>query len=212
MSILSDHRPHPWRAVKAVVTPSVGDAHHLDVHVAAQDGSIAEWLATAPITPSAPLLPPERTQVVVHREPTVEQAMARKLAEHAYAVHAPVDRLVRENDQRMARLARRVGHAERLVRSTARWLESQWATAIAVRRNARAQQLTAQLDGLLGVGDVTPETAARLVALRGRYVSAVDAPSERLPRLTPDVLADLDARFASGRTLGMRIPEAPVAS
>lgn len=204
MSIISDHKPHvPWRKVRAVVTPNSGDAHHLDVHVAAQDGSIAEWLATAPVTPAQPLLPMERTQVVVHREPTVEQVMARALAEHAYAVHAPVDVLVRENDARMARLARRVGHVERVVRGTARWLESQWATAVAVRRNARAQQLTAQLDSLLGIGDVTPETAARLVALRGRYVSAVDAPSERIPRLTPDLLARLD------RTLGLRTPSAP---
>lgn len=225
VSILTDHRPHPWRAVKAVVTKHGDtDGHHVDLHVA-DEPSITDWLesgdplaATAELAPVTPVDLPqslpylEAEHVTVHRELSAEEAFAESLATMQRETQALADTLTGENDTRMTlllsrfeRLDARVGS---MVSASARaWeaVEDRLRRLVVTRRRRRAiTPLVLELGALVQSGDVSEASAVALMGLRSRYLDAVDDESQRLPRLTPELLAELD------RTLGMRVSSAPV--
>lgn len=210
MTIL-DHKPHiPWRHVRAVITPHGDDEHHVDVQVSHTDEpSIAAWLATGDRRPSAaeaspthvPLAgfwpTPGRREVRPHREFDDDTELATALLAMERETHALADTLAGENDTRMTLLLAAseaaVKRSAARVRYVARLFEQSWTAQVFARRRARIRSLVPALGHLLAVGDVSQETAAAVMVLRSRYLNAVDTDSVRIPRLTPELLARLDA-------------------
>lgn len=183
-----------------------GDEHHVDVQVTHRDDepSIAAWLASgdrrptatelAPVSiptmpyvsPSAPLLPQGRYQVTVHRELDDDERFAQSLLRMEREVQAVADFLAADFDARMERLL-----------SRSRAFGEHWArcktASVLQRRRGRVAPLVRELGQLLASEDVAPETAVAIVGLRSRYLSSPED-SQRLPRLTPELLAELDAQ------------------
>lgn len=207
MSIMTDHRPHPWRAIRAVVTKHGDNEHHVELHVTHQDDTaelpFAAWLpeelplgaGPVPAT-SAPMLPPERHQVTVHRELDDDEELAAQLLHMERFVHEKADLLAEENDTRMKllRAAARaaVDRSARRVKWVQWRFESSWSAQQLKRRRDRVRPLVGGLAVLLESGDVSQDTAARIMSLRARYLSLPDE-SRRLPMLTPERLAAMDA-------------------
>lgn len=194
----------PWGGVVGVIR-----RHHDDGEptIELSDSSIREWLAAADrqptavelaparvpvLSPSAPLLPLERRQVTVYRELDDDDRLTEQLLSHERDVHARANQMVEANDRRMERLL--AVSAAAVQRSAARvaWVLEQVEKATFRRRRASIAPLVNQLGHLLVAEDVDQSTAARIMSLRSRYLSSPDD-SQRLPRLTPERLAAMDA-------------------
>lgn len=200
MSIISDHRPHvPWRKASATITRKRdGRIVDVDLHVA-DEPSIHEWLTSGDRAPSAPELPPSvpllplgRRQVTVYRELDDDEALARQLLTMEQRMRATADALAAENDARMERLLEWSAVAARRAAMRVQWVQGRFASGTFARRRAEITPLVRELGYLLASGDVDPVTAAGVMGLRSRFLSSPDD-SQRLPRLTPELLAVLDA-------------------
>ena len=208
---LHDHRPHrPWGgAVGLIRRHRDEDDRPTAELVPVTDESIHAWLNppnTGPddlggvhlmpftvhpaVSPSSPLLPAERTQVTVHRELDDDEQLTASLLRMERETHALADTLEGENDTRMTLL---------LARSRAfgeRWQQSKLAIVFG-RRREQIRALVPALGHLLASEDVSPHTAARIMSLRSQFLSAAEMPSATLPKLTPELLAVLDAEKAA---------------
>lgn len=205
MSIISEHRPHvPWRKAAAVITRRRdGEGLHVELHVADAEPSIAQWLASGDVpampelAPSAPLLPLERRQVTVHRELDDDEALAVAMLAMERDAHSLADQLAEENDTRLALLLAASEAAVSRSAGRLRWIESRWeqshAAEVFRRRRERVRELVPALGHLLAEGWVSQETAVAVMGLRSRYLSAAETDSSLLPKLTPSLLAVLDA-------------------
>jgi hypothetical protein len=202
--------------VKAVVTKrGEEDGHHVDLHVA-DEPSITDWLASgdalattmelAPVSPvdlpqSLPYLEAEHR--VVHRELSAEERFAESLATMQRETQALADTLAGENDTRLtlllARFERLDASVGAMVSASARAWEavedSLRRLVVTRRRRKQITPLVLELGRLVQSGDVSESSAVAVMGLRSRYLDAVDDESQRLPRLTPELLAVLDEQW-----------------
>jgi len=207
VTILTDHKPHvPWRRVRAVITRH-GDEHELDLHVADEhDPSIAAWLATGD-RPAAGRIP-----VMPHAERRAfppsfddDETFSARLNQMARLMHSTADRLAAENDLRAARLLRWSGAA--ISRSAAAGVElAAWAgqrfqpmrqAAVAVRRRNRNVAQTGELGQLLVAGQLPPAAVVSAMVRRSLHATNTAEDSQRIPAMTPALLAELDAQKAT---------------
>jgi hypothetical protein len=219
---IADHRPHvPWGGVAAIIRRRHEDGG--EPTLVLSDTSIHEWLAQGDrvppaaelvparpadeptallpaLSPSAPMLPPARRQVTVWRSPAAREQTGRDLDAHRMRVHVVADRLARENDERMSVLLERSARAVHTSSLRAHWCDELWTKSVFRRRRERIRALVPELGRLLELGDVDQATAARVMSLRARYLSASDEESQRLPRLTPELLAAMDVERAKAGT------------
>lgn len=214
MTILNDHKPGPWRAIAAVIHHRHGGEHETTVEVSHRDdSSIAAWLATGDRSASASTVP-----LMPHAEhrtfpPTFDddEQFTDRLNRMARLMHSTADRLAAENDRRTARLLK--WSASAVARSAAAGVElAAWAgarfqpmrqAANEARRRARNVAQTGELGHLLAGGQLPPDAVVKAMVRRSLHATAAGEDSQRIPAMTPLVLAELD------RTLGMRTPQAP---
>ena len=199
------HRPHlPRRGIAGIIHRRHRDGEPTIEIEPVTDESIHAWLNapnTGPddlagigrmpftvqpaLSPSAPLLPAERTRVTVYRELDDDEAFAARLLEMERETQADADVLAGENDTRMTLLLARAKAA------TDRWEKSK-AAAIFARRRDLIRAMVPEVGHLLAWGDITQETAAFVMGLRSRFLSSPQE-SAHLPKLTPELLAAMDA-------------------
>jgi len=148
------------------------------------------------LSPSAPMLPAGRRQVTVWRSPGPREQVDVAVDAHRMRVHVVADRLARENDERMSVLLERSARAVHVSSLRAHWCDDLWTSTVFRRRRERIRPLVPELGRLLELGDVDQATAARVMSLRARYLSAADSDSQRLPKMTPELLAAMDTERA----------------
>lgn len=203
---------HRWRGIASVVHHRRHGEHEMTVEVSHRDeSSIGEWLASAgPVAaelspaavPVAGFWPtPGRREVRPVREFDDDGELATALLAMEREAQALADTLAGENDTRMTLLLGRLRQLDRKVGAMVSAAERAWESTADVlarvlvtrRRKAAITPLVRELGALVHLGDVSPESAAVMVALRSRYLHATDADSQRLPRMSPELLAELDA-------------------
>ena len=144
-----------------------------------------------PVSPASPVDLPgsplmlESQQVTVYRELDDDEAFAARLLAMEREAQADADLLEAENDARLTLLlarSRQFGE---------RWQRSKAATVFARRRDL-IRAMVPEVGHLLAWGDISTETAAWIVSLRSRFLSSPQE-SAHLPKLTPEVLAAMDA-------------------
>lgn len=218
---ITHHKPHkPWGGVVGLIRRHRDEDDRPTAElVPVTDESIHAWLNppnTGPddlggvrlmpftvhpaVSPSSPLLPVERSQVTVHRELDDDEQLTERLLRMEREAHALADVLAGENDTRMTLLLAASEAAVQRSARRVRWVAALFepiASEVFRRRRARIAPLVPELAQLLASEDVDPTTAAAIIGLRAKYLSAAEQESQRIPKLTPELLARLDAEKAA---------------
>lgn len=209
---IDDSSIHEWLA-SGDRTPTAAELPPAQIPTGAALTSLRmpTQVQTTPVDlPTMPLYL-EAARVSVARVPSALEVTQAGIAQHRETVQHRADLMARVNDARLERLLGRSRGFGEYWRGAASALEVGWLNTaellkrvlVTKRRRERISPLVPELGHLLAAGDVDQATAAHIMSMRSRYLSAVDDDSQRLERLTPEVLDRLD------RTLGLRTPQAP---
>lgn len=186
-----------WRGIAAIIHRR-GDEHAVTLEVRdVEDQSTEEWLASGDVAPASPVqLPaegfwpqPGRPEVRPHREFCDDDELTLWLLSMERETQALADTLAAENDTRMELLVSRS-------RAFGEWWARTRLALVFGRRREQIRELVPALGHLLASGDVSQRTAAFVMGLRSRYLSAADDESREVPKLTSELLAELDAQKA----------------
>jgi hypothetical protein len=164
----------------------------------------ARLLAHRPNTGPDDVQGVQRMPFTIHRDLDDDDALTEQLLAMERATRSLADRLTAENDRRLEVLLARFRALDERVGAMVSAANRAWENTSEVlarvlvtkRRRESIRPLVPELGRLIESGDVDPLVAARIVKLRADYLYAVEADSQRLPRLTPDVLAAMDAERA----------------
>jgi hypothetical protein len=224
---MSDHRPHiPWGGVVGLIRRhhDEDEAPTMVLAPVEDDTSIHDWLASADRRPAAAELPPaqvpalsptdlptmpmylEAARVTVASVPSALQVTRTQIARVRERAHRDADALAAENDRRMEQLlahsrAWGVAWSHGSSSLSVAWENTREVLArllVTKRRRERVRPLVPELGHLVAAGDVDPKTAARIMKLRSDWMYALDSDSQRLPRMTPELLAEMDAERVAG--------------
>ena len=216
------HRPHlPRRGIAGIIHRHRRADGEPTIEIEpVTDESIHAWLTsgdrqlTAPeqrpaIAPAAhvPNTGPEdlagvaRMPFTVYTELDDDEAFAARLLAMERDAHSVADFLAADFDARMEKLLARSRRSGNAWGTAVSLLERGWEATEALlasvrvtrRRKAAITPLVLNLGELMELGDVSMESASVIVLLRSRYLSATEMPSQRIPKLTDELLAAMDA-------------------